>query len=111
MPIVLNTSWTPSEAHDDGPYLRAKIVELRWIESDTAGAPRISIWVVFGNVVGGEWVTGGGTSQEVYTIEGSDYDAIVAELSQTDEPVYAGVKRLSYAWLQTNVARLAGTIE
>lgn len=106
MPIQLTTAWDPGQYDPGQTYPRAKIVGFSWRDT------YIRVTVDFGDVVDSAWVSGAAQRKEKsYTISGADYDTMVAEVSQTDEVLYAGVKRVLYAWLQTNVAELAGTIE
>lgn len=106
MPIQLTTAWDPGQYDPGQTYPRAKIVDFLWKSTF------IRVTVDFGDVSGEDWVSGAARRKEkTYTISGTDYDTMVAEISQTDEALYAGVKRVLYAWLQTNVAELAGTVE
>jgi len=104
MPILLTTPFDPGDNDPGQTYPRAKIIEFTWREG------LIEFMVQFGDVSGDDWVQGQGGKPKGFVLTDSDYDAVVAEISLTDELVYAGVKRVLYQWLIDN-GHAAGTIE
>lgn len=107
MPITLTTPANPGDNAPGESYPLARIMDVRV----GMRRKRISFTVEFGSVVGGEWVNGVGLSSKSYEIIGEDYSTIITSPSLDGEPVYAGVKRLLYAWLQEHEPRFAGTVE
>jgi hypothetical protein len=107
MPITLTTPANPGDNAPGKLYPLAKILDIRI----SMKRKRIALTVGFGNIVDGEWVDGNGLSFKSYEIVGEDYDTVVANPSLGGELVYAGVRRLLYAWLQEHEPRFAGTVE
>lgn len=107
MPILLTTPGDPGESDPEASYPRVQVLNF----TINIRSKIIRFTVGFGDVTEGVWVPGTGLKSRAYEITETDYDTIVAALSQDGEAVYDGAARLLYEWLQTADSRFAGTVE
>lgn len=110
MPIQLTTPFATGALDPGGPYQKAKIA----VFSVHVEARLIEIVVHYGNVVDGAWIPGmlvPGVTVKTFRIEGSAYDALVAQTSAgAGELYYDKVAGALYQWLLDN-GHYAGTVQ
>lgn len=107
MPILLTTAYDPGDNNPGVTYPRAKILGFSFQQGV------IGFSFGYGDLDGGApgtWVKGLGSPTKSFTIEGSDYDAMVAEIATGGELIYDEVARVLYEWLIAN-GHVAGTVE
>lgn len=104
MPIDLTTDFSPGEMQPGATYTHFKVMTF---DCDLF-SKRIRCAGYFGTMSGSVFTQG--VAMRSYEFTGTDYDALVAEVANNGEVIYAGVARVLYAKLQAVDARLAGTI-
>jgi hypothetical protein len=117
MPVLLTTPYNPGDRDPGNTYPRAKLQTFMWVERHDGGEKResINVTIEYGDLDEGQagtWIPGAATPIQRFSVTGSDYDAMVAEVATTEEgyAIYAGAKRVLYQWLIDN-GHLVGTIE
>jgi hypothetical protein len=107
MPIQLTASYNSGDIN--GSLTHVKIAEMKIVPD----AKRIEAVARMGKIVGGVFQYGvaiENVTTKHFTIEGADYDTMIAETSAAaDEVYYDEEARLLYEWLIAN-NHFAGTI-
>ena len=95
MPLNLTTAVDPGDL-DNTTYSQVKIISMY----HNPITSEINVICEYGNTVSDSWVRGVSQPRS-YTISGSDYASLLAEMPDEGETVYLAAARVLYEWLVT----------